>query len=45
MIEHYSHILMEAKRAATDRIVEAGVHQNVHQPLAEGSKAIPKSLN
>jgi Phage integrase family len=40
MLEHYSHIRMEAKRAALDAIAQApnpvtfgaGVHQNVHQP-------------
>lgn len=45
MIEHYSHIRMEAKRRATDAIVDGDVHQNVHQPQAEGSNAIRKSLN
>jgi hypothetical protein len=40
MIEHYSHIRMEAKRATLDAIaaqplqavIGADVHQNVHQP-------------
>jgi integrase len=45
MIEHYSHIRMEAKRVATDAIVEGGVHQNVHQGPAENSNPIAKSLN
>lgn len=45
MIEHYSHIRMEAKRRATDAIVDGGVHQNVHQ-LPEGdSNAAAKPLN
>jgi hypothetical protein len=45
MIEHYSHIRMEAKRAALDAIAEvpkqtafqAGVHQNCNQ-VAEAEK-------
>jgi integrase len=45
MIEHYSHIRMEAKRTATDAIVEGSVHQNVHQPQGGDSSTIPKSLN
>jgi integrase len=45
MIEHYSHIRMEAKRIATDAIVDGSVHQNVHQPQAEGSSMIRKPLN
>ena len=45
MIEHYSHIRMEAKRTATDAIVEGSVHQNVHQPAKADSDPIPKSLN
>jgi integrase len=44
MIEHYSHIRLEAKRTATDAIVEKGVHQNVHQPAKEDSYPSPKSL-
>jgi hypothetical protein len=53
MIEHYSHIRMEAKRAAVDAIaaqpleavIRAGVNQNVNQ-LAEGSSwTSGKSLN
>jgi integrase len=45
MIEHYSHIRMEAKRRATDAIVEQGVNQNVNQLPAGDSKASAKSLN
>jgi hypothetical protein len=54
MIEHYSHIRMEAKRAALDAIVNAqssqavlgaGVNQNVNQTRAGDSKASTKSLN
>jgi integrase len=45
MIEHYSHIRMEAKRVAMDAIVEGSVHQNVHQGPAERSNPIAKSLN
>ena len=45
MIDHYSHIRMEPKRAATDAIVEAGVHQNVHQGEAGNFSPIAKSLN
>ena len=45
MIDHYSHIRMEAKRAAKDAIVEAGVHQNVHQGEAGNFSPIAKSLN
>lgn len=48
MLEHYSHIRMEAKRAALDAIAaqpsqavfDAGVHQNVHQ-LQNGDSATP----
>ena len=40
MLEHYSRIRTDAKRAALDAIAgpvfEAGVHQNVHQ-LPEGN--------
>jgi hypothetical protein len=43
MIEHYSRTHMEAKRAAMDAIVEAGVHQNVHQGPAEEFNPIAKS--
>jgi integrase len=45
MIEHYSHIRMEAKRMATDAIVEGGVHQNVHQAQEGNSSTAAKSLN
>ena len=44
MIEHYSHIRMEAKRRATDAIVVGRVHQNVHQPAKEDSSRTRKSL-
>ncbi|HTV57670.1 MAG TPA: tyrosine-type recombinase/integrase [Verrucomicrobiae bacterium] len=45
MIEHYSHIRMEAKRRATDAIVEGGVNQIVHQLPQSGSRVAAKSLN
>jgi integrase len=53
MIEHYSHIRMEAKRAALDAIAArssqtilgACVNQNVNQLPAGDSKASAKSLN
>lgn len=53
MIEHYSHIRMEAKRAALDAIaaqpsqpvIEAGVNQNVNQPSEGDSRRVPKPLN
>jgi hypothetical protein len=53
MIEHYSHIRMEAKRAALDAIaaqasqavIGAGVNQNVNQLPESDSKASAKSLN
>jgi hypothetical protein len=53
MLEHYSHIRMEAKRAALDAIVEASnpsllgrvVHQNVHQPENAQNDVSVKSLN
>jgi len=45
MIEHYSHIRMEAKRMATDAIVDRGVHQNVHQVPNRDSRTPAKSLN
>ena len=44
MIEHYSHIHMEAKRVAVNAIVEGGVHQNVNQGPAEHSNPTAKSL-
>jgi hypothetical protein len=31
MIEHYPHTRMDARRRATDAIVEGGVNQNVNQ--------------
>jgi len=45
MIEHYSHIRMDAKRTATDAIVDGGVNQNVNQPTVGDSTNIAKSLN
>jgi len=47
MLEHYSHIRMEAKRAALDAIAaqpaeavfQADVHQNVHQRASSDSEA------
>jgi hypothetical protein len=45
MIEHYSHIRMDAKRTATDAIVDRGVNQNVNQLTVSDSKASAKSLN
>jgi integrase len=53
MIEHYSHIRMEAKRAALDAIaaeplqagIDTGVNQNVNQHAEGNSKASAKSLN
>jgi integrase len=45
MIEHYSHIRMDAKRRATNAIVEGGVNQNVKQPSASDSSIAGKSLN
>jgi hypothetical protein len=44
MIEHYSHIRMDAKRTATDAIVDSGVNQNVNHLAAGDSKASAKSL-
>ena len=44
MIEHYSHIRMDAKRTETDAIVDGGVNQNVNQLAASDSKASAKSL-
>ena len=49
MIEHYSHIRMEAKRAALDAIAAqplavatgAGVNQNVNQLAGRGSRGSP----
>jgi integrase len=53
MIEHYSHIRMEAKRAALDAIAARAsqaltgesVNQNANQHPAGDSKASTKSLN
>jgi integrase len=53
MIEHYSHIRMEAKRAAVDAIaaplaqtfVEAHVNQNVNQVDRRKIEWVPKVLN
>jgi integrase len=45
MIEHYSHIRMEAKRRATDAIVEGAVNQTVNQAKKTASSVAAKSLN
>ena len=45
MIEHYSHIRMDAKRRATDAIVEGSVNQNVNRLSASDSNVAAKSLN
>jgi hypothetical protein len=53
MIEHYSHIRMEAKRAlstlanvqSSQAVLEAGVNQNVNQVPTGDSRASTKSLN
>jgi integrase len=45
MIEHYSHIRLEAKRSAMDSIVEGVVNQNVNQPSASESFVTAKPLN
>ena len=45
MIEHYSHIRVDAKRTATDAIVDSGVNQNVNQLTVSDFKASAKSLN
>jgi hypothetical protein len=53
MLEHYSHIRMEAKRAALDAIAAAQsqavspavVHQNVHQAEKIRESLVAKSLN
>jgi len=53
MIEHYSHIRMEAKRAALDFIAAqpaqalagTAVNQNVNQQQTSDSRASSKSLN
>ena len=53
MLEHYSHVRLEAKRAALENIARefdrgvsgASVNQNVHQLRAHDSGAFPNSLN
>jgi integrase len=49
MIEHYSHIRMEAKRAALDAIAkpdsDGAVAQNWAQPPIKGKTTVAKSLN
>jgi hypothetical protein len=49
MLEHYSRIRVEAKRADLDAFVgpvfEVGVHQNVHQIKTSDSVTSRKSLN
>jgi hypothetical protein len=52
MIEHYSHIRMEAKRAAVDaiaaqppRIIAEGVNQNVNQQRNSDSRPVAKPSN
>jgi integrase len=45
MIEHYSHIRMDAKRRATDSIVDGGVNQNVNQLPPSDPSVARKSLN
>lgn len=53
MLEHYSHIRLQAKRRALDAIaaqpleavIEVGVNQNVYQQPEGDSKASAKSLN
>jgi len=49
MLEHYSRIRVEAKRAALDAILQpgiaVGVHQTVHQLPAGDSDASAKPLN
>ena len=48
MLEHYSRIRTDAKRAALDAIAapkfEVGVHQNVHQLLRDGANGNAKLL-
>jgi hypothetical protein len=44
MIEHDSHIRTDAKRRATDAIVEGSVNQNVNQVSASDSNVAAKSL-
>jgi hypothetical protein len=53
MLEHYSHIRMEAKRAALDAIAhvpipaifEAGPHQIPHQVEEDQNRQVANSLN
>jgi len=49
MIEHYSHIRMEAKRTALDAIAkpvsDGAVAQNWAQPQIEEKTTVAKSLN
>jgi integrase len=48
MLEHYSHIRMDAKRTALDSLTpvfQVGVHQNVHQISASEAEAESKLLN
>jgi integrase len=53
MLEHYSHIRMEAKRAALDAIAQApnpitfgaGSHQNPHQVTESENRQVANSLN
>jgi len=49
MLEHYSRIRTDIKRAALEAIAEpifqAGVHQNVHQPLSGNGSDKAKLLN
>jgi hypothetical protein len=49
MLEHYSRIRTDAKRAALDAIAaphfQAGVHQNVHQLESVTPDTSAKSLN
>jgi hypothetical protein len=45
MIEHYSHIRIDAKRTATEAIVDGGVNQNVNQLTVDDSRTSVRSLN
>jgi len=49
MLEHYSRIRTEAKRAALERLTqpdfEGSVHQNVHQPSMADSEPSRNLLN
>jgi hypothetical protein len=48
MLEHYSHIRVEAKRTALDALnlpgFDSPVHQNVHQVETEKPEASPNLL-